>query len=143
MEILSNSGIPNHVKLSTLLGKKVFTDKGYCIGRVRDLAFTSTKVIGVYVRSGLKKMLIGSEYIESFEADSIILKVTPISLLKGKLVFDKDGRNLGKVVDISRQSSSNEFSDVLVKRNIFRKPVRISRQDMEVIDKNIILNKVI
>ena len=144
VEIISSRGIPKHYHLSTVIGKKVIAYSGELIGRVKEIAYDMNRVVGIYVMGGTKygRLLIGMEYIDQFHEDSVLLKINPVSTLIGKVVFDKDGKRVGRVKKIVRTSTANNFKEIIVKRNNFSKAKHIKKGDMEVIAKNIILNKI-
>jgi len=135
MEIISTSNITQYHKLSKAIGKKVISANGQDLGKVKDIAYDLNKVIGIFVDD----VLIGREYIERLDTDSVILKVTPVTSLVGKMVFDKDGKKIGRVIKINRSGPQNDFVDVMVRKSPLSKTIRITKQEMEVISKNIIL----
>lgn len=139
--IFTQEGIGDHYKLKEILGKKVITYKGVVIGKVSDIAFTRKKVLGFYISGVFKRYFVSLDYVDAFSGESLMLTIDPVTRLKGKLVFDKDGEKLGKVVEIKRPSFENKITEILVRKNIFTKPFVISSADLEVVDKNIILNK--
>ena len=69
-----------------------------------------------------------------------MLTIDPVTLLMAKLVYDADGKKLGKVTGIVR-AGANDFSAILVKKNIFSKPLQIPKQDIATRKTNILLNK--
>jgi len=143
MHILSTKDISAHHKLSTVVGKKVIAENGEIVGKVKDVAFYMNKIVGLYVKSsGIDMVLIDVAYVDQFDADAVTLKVNPVTSLVGKIVFDKDGKMIGKVVQMIRKTNSNDFSEVIVKKNALSKSIRIPKTMMDVIDKNIILKKV-
>ncbi|MBN2458130.1 PRC-barrel domain-containing protein [Candidatus Woesearchaeota archaeon] len=145
LTVISPAGISRHFNLLNIIGKKVITKNGKVFGRVKDIAFDTGKVIGIIISSffGMKRTIISCGYIEQLNSDSVVLKINPVTSLKGKIVFDKDGKRLGRVSEIKRVGTSNDFSEVTVRRLVFFRPVRILKKDMDVIGKNIILNKII
>lgn len=144
IQVFSPKGIKDNFKLKGILAKKVIADNGEIIGKVKDIAFDLNKVIGIYVAGpfGLGNILIDKDYIDQMLGDSIVLKINPLTSIIGKLVFDKDGKKLGKVKEIVRNNQANDFKEIIVRKNIFTKPFYIPKKDMDVIDKNIILNRI-
>ncbi|MFW5990996.1 MAG: PRC-barrel domain-containing protein [Candidatus Nanoarchaeia archaeon] len=138
--VFSQQGFQSHYGLKSLLGKKVISSKGVILGRVKDVGFTSKRVLGIYVGKLFRKYFVAMEYIDEFDGDAVMLRIEPVTILKGKLVFDKDGQKVGKVTEIKRASFANELSAVYVKKNIFRKPIKVSSDSLEIVEKNIILN---
>ncbi|MGM5481981.1 MAG: PRC-barrel domain-containing protein [Nanobdellota archaeon] len=141
MVVFSKDGLIDHHKLKDVLGKKVLTHNGLVIGRVKDAGFTRKRVLGFYISSIFKKYFVSMDYVDAFSGESLMLKIDPVTNLKGKIVFDTDGKRLGKVTEIKRPSFENEITEILVKKNIFTKPFSLKASDLEVVDKNIIMNK--
>lgn len=70
----------------------------------------------------------------------IILDIDPVIMLIGKEVFDDEGNKIGKVVDLDRKDYDNDYKSIIVKKHFFSKPLSIPKRDIDVIEKNIILN---
>ncbi len=145
MEVISARQLKTDFSLKAIIGKKVICENGEIIGRVKDIAFDANNIMGIYVWGifKTKKMLIDRSYIDEFNSDSIILKINPITTLLRRDVFDKDGKKLGKVKRITRNTHLNDFESLLVKKNLFTPSRTIPKSDIGIIGKNIILNKVI
>ena len=139
MEIISTGQIQNHYRLSDVKGKKVISASGKVVGRVKDIAYDLNKIIGIYVGNAI----IGKEYIGRLNTDSIILKINPVTSFVGMIVFDKDGKKVGKVSKTIRSATVNDFVEITVRKNALSKPFKIVKADIEVIGKNIILNKIL
>lgn len=139
--IFSQEGMGDHYKLKEILGRKVISHKGLVIGRVSDVGFTRKRVLGFYVSGIFKKYFVSMNYVDAFSGESLMLTIDPVTNIKGKLVFDKEGKKLGKVVEIKRPSFENKITEIYVKKNIFTKPIAINVNDLDVVDKNVILNK--
>lgn len=123
------------------LHKKVYSTSGDYVGRVYDIVLYEYQLLGLLVR-GRKRLFIDINYCTASAVDSIILKVDPVTMLKGKIVFDSRGKRIGKVVAIERKNVKNECENLIVKKNMFKKPVQVPFADIEVSKKNIILSKV-
>jgi len=141
MEIISTQHIDKHYNLSSIVGKKVISSSGQVVGRVKEVAYDLTKVLGIIVNGTFGKVLIGREYIDHLNTDSVILKINPVTTLVGKLVFDRDGKKIGKVAKVVRANTINDFTEVMVKKNPFMKQIKVPKSFMDVVGKNIILNK--
>lgn len=140
--IFSKSTDLNDVKkIGNYRWKKVIGKKGGKLGRVWNIIIKDNKVIALMTRKGFKKYFIGTEFIESMTKMTIKLSIEPIVVNVGKKVFDVDGKYVGKVIDIIRTNQKNEFSELIVRKNIISKKVMITKADIEVNEKNIILNK--
>ena len=68
-------------------------------------------------------------------------KVQLEQALKGKFVFDADGRNLGKISSVHRKANANNFYEISIKRKFYSKEQKIPRKEIAVMKKNVILNK--
>ncbi len=123
------------------LHKKVYSTSGDYVGKIYDLVLYENQLMGLLVH-GRKRLFIDINYCTASAVDSIILKIDPVTMLKGKIVFDSRGKRIGKVSAIERKSVKNECENLLVKKNMFKKPVPIPFTDIEVSKKNIILSKV-
>jgi len=143
MEIISTAQIDKYYSIRDVVGKKVMAANGQVVGKVTDIAYDMNRVLGIHVSSLGSKLLIGKEYIGKMHTDSIILKVNPVTTLTGKIVFDKDGKKIGKVSKFNRLNTANDFTDILVRSYPLAKPKKILKQEIEVIGKTIILNKII
>ena len=122
------------------IGKKVYSTSGDYVGRVRDVVFTQGSIAGLIIQ-GRRKLFIHKDYTQPEIVDAIILTIDPVTHLKGKIVFDSNGRRLGRVKDIERSTVANECDHLLVKRNLFTKPRKIPYGDVAVSKRNIILSK--
>jgi len=138
MDIISTVPITDPYKLRHVVGKKVIATNGQIVGRVTDIAYSMSRVLGIYVGD----TLIGRDYIYKLSTESIILKINPVTKLKGKVVFDKDGKKVGRVAEVHRTGTANDFTHVVVKIP-FAKAIKIAKADIDVIGRNIILNKAI
>ena len=123
--------------LSGYLGKKVFSESGDKIGTIKDVVFEKGSHKGFLLS---KNLFIDKEYFTIDFEQAMMLKIEPVTSLIGKIVFDVDGKRIGKVQDIERSNNSNDFKAILVKKNIFSKPVVIEKKKIEMAKKNVILN---
>ena len=127
-------------KFSSYIGKIVYSKSGEHIGRIYDLLFSKDTFVGVLVK-GKKDVFIGKEFFRGESDKSIILKIEPITNLIGKQVFDAIGKRVGIVKDIKRKTKSNNYTDLRIKKSIYRRSFYIPKKDIEVAKKNIILKK--
>ncbi len=122
------------------LGKKVVSKSGKTIGSVKDVLFTGNGIKGIIVAKGLSKFYVDSAYLNTVSKKAM-LSINPITLLIGKEVFDIDGRMLGKVIEVIRKNNTNDFEAIIVKKRIYSKGVEIPKSNIDILKKNIILNK--
>jgi sporulation protein YlmC with PRC-barrel domain len=143
MFVIAQKDIAKYLSLSSVVGKKVIAKNGEVIGRVKEVAFDLGKILGIIVGAKSGKVLIGTDYIDDLIADSVVLKISPVTALLGRKVFDKDGRKLGKVTELVRHNAHNDLTQIVVSRGLFRKPLKVDRDDIQVAGMNIILKKVV
>ena len=141
--VISDKALESHFRLSRISGKKVIADNGEVIGNVKDLAVAKDKVVGIYCSSSAGEVFIARSFVRAFDSDSIILKISPATSLVGKIVFDRDGKRIGKVFCVARVGTSNQIKQILVRKSPIAKPVSVPKKDIDVMDKNIILKKVL
>lgn len=135
-----NQDLPSAKTATSYLGKKTYSSSGDYVGTVKDLYFQDDQFIGLLVK-GKHLLFIDKIYCEPETVDTLILTIDPITMLKGKLVFDASGKRLGKVTGIERSTVKNTCDHLLVKKNLFTKPRPIPYTDVDVAQKNIILDK--
>lgn len=134
------STLDSTTKARDYLGKKVFSTSGDGVGRVVDVVLFQDQFVGLMVQ-GRRLLFVDKDYCEPETVDNIILKIDPITMLKGKLVFDSEGKKMGRVTGFERTGVRNTCEVILVKKNMFKKPVSIPYSAIETSKKNIILNK--
>ncbi|PIN95139.1 hypothetical protein COU53_00920 [Candidatus Pacearchaeota archaeon CG10_big_fil_rev_8_21_14_0_10_30_48] len=91
------------------------------------------------------KLTIGKSYIEKITAHAIFLKIKVAYSIKGKLVFDKNGKKVGTVSSIDLcKKGENKIKNIYVKPNFFlfsfKDKIVISEENIENIGDNVILN---
>ena len=122
--------------IKRLIGRRVVAKSGKTVGNVKDVLMQDYAVQGI-LAGGL---FIDKQYILNTQ-QSIMLSIEPVTFLLGKLVYDADGKKLGKVVGIVR-SGANDYTELEVKKNIISKPINIPKQDIETTKENILLKTV-
>jgi len=123
--------------------KKVVSKSGEPIGKVKDVLFTDKEgVKGIVIsRKLFKKFYLDRSYFSEVQ-DKIMLSINPVILQVGKLVFDADGKKLGKVVRVERKDKTNNFHALAIKKKIYSKAKEVPKSEIDVMKKNIILKKV-
>lgn len=134
------SDLADTVSARHFLGKKVYSTSGDHVGRVHDVVLKNNALAGLLV-VGKKLLFIDYEYCTSGAVDGIVLKIDPVTMLKGKIVFDSQGRKLGKVKSIERENNKNYCSKLVVRKGLFSRPRLIPYDEVEVSKKNIILSR--
>lgn len=122
--------------LSDYLGKKVFSVSGDKIGTIKDVVFENGVHKGFLLSN---KLFIDKEYFSKDYDHAMMLLIEPVTSIIGKLVFDVAGTKLGRVKDIERSNNANDYQSLLVKKNIFSKPLVIEKKHVDITKKNVIL----
>ena len=109
-------------KFGDLKGMKVVDWEGTVIGKIKDLEINmiNNSIQSIIVHQGFfkhdTKILV--EYIDKFEKDMVFLKITPVTKLVGKMVFDSCGKEVGKIVEVVRVGETNVLKDIVVKMKV-------------------------
>lgn len=122
------------------INKKVYSKKGMFVGKVSDVIMKDYLMVGVLVNAN-KKIFIGKEFFKSDSESAIMLKIDPVTEIIGKTVYDSTGKRLGKVVGLKRKGTGNSYSELLVKKAIYSRSFSISKKEVEIAKKSVILNK--
>lgn len=128
-------------KLRSYIGKKTISKSGNRVGKVCNIMFSGNKIEGIVIRRGFRKIFVDIEYV-SPSKDSVMLLIDPFIILKGKLVFDADGKKVGRVIKIIRKGNTNVIESIVVRKKIISKAVTIPKVEIDVLKKNIILKNV-
>jgi sporulation protein YlmC with PRC-barrel domain len=142
IEIISNEFTDDNALhlLSSYIGKEVYSKSGELVGVVKELVVHNDKIKGIIV-NGKKEFYIDKESFKLNDHEVIILKLDPIFALIGKKVYDSDGRELGIVQELKRKSLKNEFTAMVVSKNLLYKNITIPRKEIESFGVSVILNK--
>jgi len=127
-------------KASSYIGKIVYSKKGEVIGRIYDVILKKGVLMGVLVR-GKRKTFIGKEFFASESKEALMLKIEPVTSIIGRQVFDSLGKRIGKVSGLKRKSNTNTYNGIFVKKSIYRKAFEISKKDIDVAKKTVLLKK--
>ena len=124
-----------------ILGKDVIDTEGQIIGVVQQLRIDkkSKKIVGILIDQGFMKpdLFVGIDAIKNLGVDSIFLKKSPSSKIKGIEVYDSNGKKVGVVHDIIKGKSN--ISAILVKQGPLSKPFKIKAQHIKTIGFSVIL----
>ena len=137
--IISDQKITLDDKATMYLNKKVYTAAGNKLGTIKDVLFARGKITSVLIK-GKNENIIDFKYLKPNINEKIMISIDPISLLLGKVVFDKEGKKLGKVKHVEQIENKNQFTAIMVKKYIFTKPQKIIATEIETVKENIILN---
>jgi len=143
IEIVSpkESNILKFESMKDYIGKNVVSKSGEHIGSILDVLFIDKGVQGIIVSKGFfSRYYVDRAYFHTV-SDKAMLSINPVILLVKKVVFDADGKRLGKVIRVKRKGKTNELEAIVVKKRFYSKAREISKADIDVMKKNIILNK--
>lgn len=128
---------------SRRLGKIVVISKsGEIIGKVREIRTKEFNVEGIIVAKPFSRYyeFIDKQSIKVFNQNEVLLKINPVTSLKGLSVYDTSGRRLGKVKKVMRSDNNNDFTSLVVKDKFYSKALLIEKDKIDIMKKNIILN---
>lgn len=123
--------------MSYYRGKKVISKSGKELGKISDLVFDKSKIIGVMIN----KMFIDFDFVASDDEEYLVLKIDPVSMIIGMKVFDSEGNYVGKVVDLNRKAHGNVFESITVKKSIISKGFEVPKKDIKTWHNNVVLKK--
>jgi sporulation protein YlmC with PRC-barrel domain len=128
-----------------ILGKDVIDNEGEIIGVSSKIHIDNRnkQIIGLTIDQGFMKpdLYVGLEYVETFGIDSIMLKTSPKSKVRGLNVLDNDGKKIGHVSNILSLGKTNRFRGIFVKKAPLSKPFIIKSSDIKEIGYSVILKK--
>ena len=127
-------------RVKSIIGKKILGKNGDVVGKVKDIITNNERIEGILVKKKWTKFFIDYEYIDDLYADSVLLLIDPAVRYLGMKVFDVEGRLIGRVVDIQQKNTTNIIENIIIKKHFFSKPIKIPIGEIEISDKNIILN---
>lgn len=141
MELLvdKKSIIPG-ISTRHILGKQVLTKAGLVVGKIKDIRIDeSQKVQGVIIsrRFWQKKLYVDTALIVQLSVHAVILKREPYNTLKGRRLFDHDGKPLGRVVSVQY---GEKLENVKVKK-LFRRKKTINADKFELREKSLLLKE--
>lgn len=126
-----------------ILGKRVIDAEGRYIGVSEKVLIDpeNLTLIGISIDKGAlyRSVVIGKGYVKQVTPHAILLKVPVVFEIKGMTVFDKSGRNLGIVKDITLHHLRNKIKELHVKTSFFSSLLTIPADAIEVIGTNVIL----
>ncbi|MBW2966208.1 PRC-barrel domain-containing protein [Candidatus Woesearchaeota archaeon] len=142
IEIISNvdRNILKFESIRDYIGKRIVSKSGKTIGTIRDVLFTEKGIRGFIVHRFFTRFYVDRSFFNTV-GNKAMLSINPVILLTGKVVFDADGKRLGKVVNVNRKNNSNDFESITVKKRFFLKGIDIPKSEIDVMKNNIILNK--
>jgi sporulation protein YlmC with PRC-barrel domain len=144
IEIISNrlKTVADLINSRSLQNIVVISRSGEIVGRVKSLRMKGFNVEGIVIAKpfSISKEFIDRAFIKTFDQNQILLKINPVTSLKGLKVYDMSGRKLGKVIKVLRQSNTNNFTGLVIKNRFFSRPILVEKEKIDIMKKNVILN---
>lgn len=141
-KILSESENPGLSFWSIFL-KKVLSKSGEPAGRVWSMQIKSNKVLYFHILYRGRLIQLDAKFIKNLDgldiSKKILLDIDPVYLIKGRFVFDEDGKKLGKITQLEQLGYYNDFDAIKVKKKFYLPSIRIDKSQIKVLQKNIIL----
>jgi uncharacterized protein YrrD len=139
---ISGKTLEGAITSDDILGKEVIDVDGRIIGIAEKIFIDSHKfnLIGIDIDKGVLKkgLTIGKNYIRKITPHAIFLNISVAYELKGMLVFDIDGAEVGKVIKVGLRGARNIIKDITVRRGMFGSLI-IPRKHIDRIGGNIFL----
>ena len=139
---ISGKDLDEAITSDDVLGKDVIDSDGRFIGITEKVFIHPNLVefVGISVDKGfLKKGLsIGKDFIEKIGAEAVFLNISVAYEIKGFKVFDKNGKELGKVSGVALKGHGNDIDAITLSK--LRKKWTIPSKMIDKIGYNVILN---
>lgn len=120
------------VEIKDIFGKKVLTNDGKNIGKIRSIRIHPTKLTieGIEVDAGLFKIdkYIGKNYIKTLTEQGAILKIAPIDDIVGLKVFDATGKLVGEIKSIKTSKKTNKLLSITLYSDLFKDNITIESE---------------
>ena len=130
------------VNLKKLIGKRVLSKGGTIIGKILEIRISpiNLNIEGILVRGSIikKPMYIGRSYFSHLSSEAVILNIEVSVLIKNKQVIDSKGKIIGRVKEVVRKGTRNEFKGVYV-RSLFSWKFFIPESEIEYVNKSVVL----
>ena len=134
----------NAVDITKIIGKKVLSKSGRRLGTIETVQLHPSKITveGIWINKGLLDApdFIAKEHIKTLDGKGALLKIDPVTEIKGRPVYDVKGRKVGNVGEVRRSAKSNNLSSILVERGNGKKSILVSSRKIRSIGNNVLLN---
>ncbi len=144
---ISGKKISDAITSEDILGKEVIDAEGGFIGVAEKVLIDpeSMDFVGISVDKGLVKsgLTVGRDYIDKITDYAIFLKIRVVYDIKGMLVFDRDGKKVGKVSSVDLCGNQNKIKNIYVKVYsflFFGKEIVVPMDLIGAIGDNVLLN---
>lgn len=138
----SGESLTRSVPASHIVGKKVIASSGKKVGEIGAIHIHPRRmsVEGIVVKKGLlKRNFIGKDYIRSLNNEGAMLNIIPAPEMVGLQVYDVDGRKIGKVKRVNRESKTNNVTSIIVGRGVLKKDTVVRGSSIDEVGKNVTL----
>lgn len=140
---ISGKNLNEAITSDDVLGKEVIDADGRFIGITEKVFIHPSNLdfIGISVDKGFlrKGFSIGKDYIERIASHAVFLKISVSYEIRGLRVFDKNGKELGKVAGLALVGSGNDIDAISVSSGTGRN-ISVPSKMIETMGYNIILN---
>lgn len=128
-----------------LLGKEVIDVDGTFIGVIEKVLLEPSELefVGISIDKGFLRrgLTVGKNYIDKITEHAVFLKIRVSYEVKGKLVFDKEGKVMGKVYSIELYENRNQIVSLIVRPSLLsRREIIIPANCIKEIGDNVMLN---
>jgi sporulation protein YlmC with PRC-barrel domain len=134
------------VEVSKIIGKNVISKDGKRLGTIENVHIhpTNLTVEGIRVKRGMLQTddYIGKGYIQSLTESGAVLKILPVKDMMGLVVYDANGKKIGKIKAITRSKKTNSIVSFSVERGFMKDDAQFSGDDIKEVGKGVILRVV-
>jgi sporulation protein YlmC with PRC-barrel domain len=131
------------IDITAIKGNRVLAPNGDNIGEIDSLYIhpRTLQLHGLKVSKGIFKTdyYVSRGNIEYITKDAAMLRVTPVEEFKGLVVFDAEGKRVGKVKEIRTHGRSNEIDKVVIDRGMIRKDLVVDMEEIAGIGRSVLL----
>jgi sporulation protein YlmC with PRC-barrel domain len=147
MEEIKHKSLPidKTVDIKDVVGKKVLTNDGKKIGKVKSVHLhpSDLTIEGIKVDPGWFEAdhYVGENYIEKMTDDAVILNMTPVTEYLGMEVHDSDGKKVGTVKAVNRSKKTNKLMSIVVKQDEGEEDFHVSSDYISAIGHSVMLKE--
>ena len=139
---LYGKNLEGSITSDDILGKDVIDIDGSFIGTAEKVFFDKKDLefIGIAVDKGILKkgLTIGRNYIKKIMDYAIFLNVSIAYEIRGMIVFDKNGKKVGIIKDLTLDESGLSIQELLVKTGM-SSTLKIKAESIGMVGNNVIL----
>jgi len=140
---ISGKNLDKTITSEDILGKEVFDVDGTNIGVVEKVLIhpKNLEFVGISIDKGFlrKGLTIGKKYLWRITPHAVILNIRVAFEIKGKMVFDNEGRRVGKVKSIELEGGKNILASISVKPGMIGAEINIPARDIKEVGEGVML----